>query len=109
MDGITLNYEPPNVVNSYWMVTVILDPARGIDKTKLMALMSERGIDCRPIFSPLSSLPAYAKHPSSEVARARNKVSYALGPWGVNLPSGFNLDRETVRYVTDSLKAILAA
>jgi perosamine synthetase len=108
-DGVTLNHEPPDVFNSYWMVTVILDPARGIDKTELMGRMSERGIDCRPIFSPLSSLPAFAAHPSAPAASVRNKISYALGPYGVNLPSGFNLDRDTVRYVAESLRAALAA
>jgi perosamine synthetase len=90
------------------MVTVILDPRRGIDKTRLIALMSERGIDCRPIFTPLSALPAFAHHPGRDEARARNTVSYLLGPYGVNLPSALNLDRDTVAYVTDSLKAALA-
>jgi perosamine synthetase len=109
IDGITLNHEPPDVFNSYWMVTVILDPARGIDKRELMGRMFERGIDCRPIFSPLSSLPAFATHPSAAAARVRNTVSHALGPYGVNLPSGLNLDRDTVRYVAESLRAALAA
>jgi len=108
IDGITLNHEPPDVFNSYWMVTVILDPALGVNKTELMGRMFERGVDCRPIFSPLSSLPAFATHPSAPAARARNKVSYALGPYGVNLPSGFNLDRDTVRRVADTLRATLA-
>ena len=108
LEGISLNSEPHNVFNTYWTVTVILDPKRGIDKTAFIALMSERGIDCRPIFSPLSSLPAFANHPSAAAARARNKVSYALGPYGVNLPSGFNLDRDAVRYVTTALRAIFA-
>jgi perosamine synthetase len=71
--------------------------------------MSDRGIDCRPIFSPLTSLPAFAEHPSSQGARERNPNSYAVGPYGINLPSGFNMDRETVRRVADSLKAILAS
>jgi perosamine synthetase len=107
IEGITLNHEAPDVFNSFWMVTVILDPARGIDKTTLIARMSERGVDCRPIFSPLSCLPAFASHASAPAAHARNKVSYALGPYGVNLPSGFNVDRDTVRYVAESLKAAL--
>jgi perosamine synthetase len=90
------------------MVTVILDPRRGIDKTRLIALTSECGIDCRPIFTPLSALPAFAHHSGRDEARARNPVSYSLGPYGVNLPSALNLDRDTVVYVTDTLKAVLS-
>ena len=106
-DGVTLNSEAAHVSNTYWMVTVVVDPKFGIDKTRLMARMAENRIDCRPIFSPLSSLPAYARHRSSAPARARNVVSYALGPYGLNLPSGFNMNPESVRRVADALKSIL--
>ena len=59
MDGVTLNYEAPGTRNTYWMVTVILDPSFGIEKERLMALLNEHNIDSRPFFYPLSSLPAY--------------------------------------------------
>jgi perosamine synthetase len=108
IDGITLNFEPSNVVNSYWMVTIVLDPRLGLDKRRVIAELAERGISCRPIFSPLSSLPAFENHPSRERARAANAVSYALGPYGVNLPSALNLDEDTVRHVADELRAVLA-
>jgi perosamine synthetase len=109
VEGITLNSEAEGVVNTYWMVTVVVDPGRGIDKTTLIGRMSDRGVDCRPIFSPLSSLPAFAQHPSTAPARARNKVSYIVGPYGVNLPSGFNLDRDAVHRVAEALRASLSA
>jgi perosamine synthetase len=104
--GITLNFEPADVANSFWMVTAIVEgPAA--DKTRLIAQMSERGIDCRPIFSPLSSQPAFAGHPSAAGARERNPVSYALGRSGINLPSGLGLDRETVGFVARTFRAIV--
>lgn len=107
--GVTLNSEAADVLNTYWMVTTVIDPALGWDKVKLMSAMSDRGIDCRPIFSPLSSLPAFQGHPSSAGARERNPNSYAVGPYGINLPSGFNMDRATVQRVTGDLKAILSS
>jgi perosamine synthetase len=105
--GLVLNSEASNVLNTYWMVTVVVDPGLGWDKAKLMAAMSERGVDCRPIFSPLSSLPAFQNHPSSTRAPEHNPNSYAVGPHGINLPSGFNMDRETVQRVSRDLRAIL--
>jgi len=109
LDGIVLNDEPPKVVNSYWMVTVIVDAKLGLDKTHVIAGLAARGVTCRPMFSPLSSLPAFEDHPSRARARAANAVSYALGQYGVNLPSALNLDEDTVRYVADSLRAVLAS
>jgi perosamine synthetase len=108
LDGVVLNYEPPGTLNSYWMVTAILDPKHGLDKTRVIATLAERAISCRPIFAPLSSLPAFANHPSRARAQAVNEVSYALAPYGVNLPSALNLDEDTVRYVIDNLQDVLA-
>ncbi len=105
--GITLNHEPPGTKNSYWMVTVILDEKLGIKKDVLMAIMSERGIDCRPFFYPLSSLPAYKNLEQARQAQQRNIVSYAISPYGLNLPSGLNLTEEKVRYVCKSLKSAI--
>jgi perosamine synthetase len=107
--GVTLNAEAEGTRNAYWMVTVILDATLGIEKEPLMANLKERGIASRPFFYPLSSLPAYAGQAEAERARQRNRVSYALSPWGVNLPSALSLSREQVRRVCDVLKEILSA
>ena len=107
VEGVTLNYEAPGTKNTYWMVTVILDPSFGIRKERLMALLSERLIDPRPFFYPLSSLPAYAHLAQAQQARQRNHVSYQISPYAVNLPSGLSMTEEKVRYVCDALKGIL--
>jgi perosamine synthetase len=109
MEGITLNCEHPGTKNTYWMVTVVLDPAFGIRKDALMQRMSEANIDCRPFFHPLSSLPAYAGSESSERARERNTVSYRLSPYAVNLPSGLSMTPEKVKRVCRSLREIVGA
>ena len=108
LDGVTLNAELPGTLNSYWMVTVVLGERFGLAKERLIELMSEKQIDCRPFFYPLSSLPAFASSPEAQAAQKRNTVCYGLHGWAVNLPSGLNLTRDNVRVVTDALKAILA-
>src|SRR5262249_19308185 len=57
--ALTLNAEPEGRKNSYWMSTVVVDPERGLRKEAVGAALSEHGIDTRPFFHPLSSLPAY--------------------------------------------------
>jgi perosamine synthetase len=107
--GLVLNHEAPGTKNTYWMVTVLVDSALKLDKKTLMGLMSEKNIDCRPFFYPLSSLPAYRDSPGAHRSRQRNPVSYRLSNYGINLPSGFNMTRETAHYVGARLLEILGS
>ncbi|NVM21080.1 MAG: DegT/DnrJ/EryC1/StrS family aminotransferase [Desulfobacterales bacterium] len=104
---LTLNREAADTKNTYWMVCAILDPKFGISKERLIELMSEKNIDCRPFFYPLSSLPAYANLDDAQKAHQRNQVSYQVSPYGMNLPSGMDITEEKVKYVCDALKSIL--
>lgn len=106
VDGITLNYEEKLTQNTYWMVTVILDPKFGIKKEQLMKLLAEKNIDSRPFFHPLSSIPAYMDTEEAKKAQQRNKVSYKISPYGLNLPSGLNMTEEKVKYVSKILKNV---
>lgn len=107
IESVTLNSEAADTKNVYWMVTVIIDEKRGLEKEELMRLLAEKNIDSRPFFRPLSSIPAYEGSEQADVARRRNHVSYRIAPFGVNLPSGLNLDQEKVQYVCDALHALL--
>ena len=107
--GMTLNAEPAGTRNSYWMVTVILDPSLGLAKERVIEMLSAAGIDCRPFFHPLSSIPAFRDTPQAQQAKARNRVSYRVSPHGINLPSGLNLAREDVLYVAETLRHALPA
>jgi len=108
VDGIALNNEAPGVKNTYWMVTAIVDARFGISKAEFMDVMSESGIDCRPFFHPLSSLPAYADLPQARIARSRNVNAYDIAPRGINLPSALNMTEERVSHVCDRIEAIVA-
>ena len=107
-EGITLNSEAASIKNTYWMVTAIVDERFGLAKEELIAALGQEGIDSRPFFYPLSSMPAYASWPQAQGARSRNRVAYNLSPRGVNLPSALSLTQENVRYVCDRLRRILA-
>jgi perosamine synthetase len=105
--GIVLNHEAENTRNSYWMVTAILpESLRG--KGEVIRRLSEQRIDCRPFFSPLSSLDAYGNTPAAAAARLRNTAAYQFGAHGVNLPSGLNLDRADVARVGAAVRGLLA-
>lgn len=107
VEGVTLNAEPAGTTNSYWMVTVVVDEAYDLPKVRLMELLAARGIDTRPFFFPLSSLPAYAGLGGEDAWRARNPNAYRLSAQALNLPSALNLTVENVRNVCDAFKRCL--
>lgn len=107
VDGISLNAEPAHTRNSYWMVTAVIAPYWGLTKERLGKMLADAGIDTRPFFYPLSSLPAYADSPQAGVAARRNAVAYDIGGRGINLPSALNLNRDQVSYVCDQLRKAL--
>lgn len=107
--GLTLNAEPPGTRNGFWMVTVVWDAALKLDKKTLQLELEAAGVDTRPFFHPLSSLPAYRGSPSAVGAAARNRVAYDLAPRALNLPSALNLTEEQVDQVCQALRQRLEA
>lgn len=100
VDGIKLNPSLPYVKNSYWMVTAIID---GVDKEILISRLADYGVSSRPFFYPLSSQPSFRDLPTAEVGRKKNRVSYQLSKFGINLPSALCLNKEDVKYVCQTL------
>jgi perosamine synthetase len=105
--GLTLNAEPAGTKNSYWMTTLVIDPCFGLTKEDVLARLSAAGVDARPFFYPLSSLPAYANTFQAAAARERNRESYRISPWGVNLPSALALTEQQVEYVCHVIRSIV--
>lgn len=109
LESVTLNPEPDGTRSSYWMVTCLLDPKHGLDTLEFMQRLDALGIDSRPFFHPLSSIPAYAGSEQAAAARKRNHVSYRLSRCGVNLPSAPSLTRQQVDRVCAAVAAIVGS
>ena len=105
---ITLNAEPPGVVNSYWMVTAILPPHAENEKENIIRKLAEHGIDSRPFFYPLSTIPAYRELPAAVVARREHQDSHQLSRYGINLPCALRLERSDIATVAAALREIVS-
>jgi perosamine synthetase len=108
VSGAMLNAEPAGSVNSYWMSTLVWDRHLGLDKGEMMATLKGHGIDTRPFFHPLSSLPAYAHSSAARDARQANVHAYRVSPYGVNLPSSARLTRAEAAWVGEHVRRVLA-
>jgi perosamine synthetase len=89
------------------MVTAILDEKLGVQKPELIERLKEKGIDARPFFNPLSTLPAYQG--VLPEPQPQNTVSLSLSPFGVNLPSALCLTQEHIYYIADSVTECLTS
>jgi perosamine synthetase len=107
--GLSLNPSVPGMHNTYWMVTVVVDPGYGLETRDLMARLDDADIDSRPFFPPLSSLPAFDGYATAHEARGRNPVAYDLAARSVNLPSALMLTEADVDRVCEALVSILGA
>jgi perosamine synthetase len=107
LPGIQMNNEPSGTRNAYWMTTIIVDPSYGLTNREMMDHLDRQGIDNRPFFPPLSSLPAFVGTPDVSRARERNSVAYRLAPLGLNLPSALLLDETQVDYVCSAVRNML--
>lgn len=103
--GLFLNAETEAVRNSYWMTTTVFDETMPLGTFELMKRLDEAGIDSRPFFAPLSSLPPYADPRGAE----KHPVSYSLARCAVNLPSALSIGEADVDSVCAALLAISAA
>ena len=84
----------------YWMYCVVL-ASTPLTVDHVRSQLSDRGVDSRPFFHAVHTLPPYA-------GSDRLPVAEELAARGLNLPSGVGLEREQVERVARALTEALA-
>jgi perosamine synthetase len=82
--------------NVYWMYSVIVGDAFGLARDEVRRKLAAQGIDSRPSFYPVHTLPMYNTGQTLPVAED-------LGRRGLNLPSGATLTAAEIDYICDTL------
>ena len=104
---IKMNYESPNMRNSYWMTTIIYSDDLRLRKEDLISKLLIHGIQTRPFFNQLSKIPAYANNNEAKNARYLNKNAALICHRGINLPSALCLKEDDIDFVCNKLEKIL--
>jgi perosamine synthetase len=87
--------ESPDTTHSYWMNSILVDDAA--DRDPLRAHLRENGIETRPLFYPVHTMPMYSaryqRHPAAENLSWR----------GINIPSWPGLKPEQISRITGAI------
>jgi perosamine synthetase len=85
-----------NVIHSYWMCSVLIP--QNFSRDALRSKLSENGIETRPLFYPVHTMPMYSANFQT------HPVAEDLGRRGINLPSWPDMQKDDVMYVIDLMK-----
>jgi perosamine synthetase len=90
---ITFHDEIGDVVHSYWMFSILVENSSKRDE--LRDLLELNGIETRPVFFPVHTMPMYSSKFQKHV------VAELIGWRGINLPSFPLLKTEDILYITN--------
>lgn len=106
IDGVTLPAALPDLFNSYWAYSIIIDFAPlGFTRDDFMKRLDAAEIETRPLFYPLHAMPPYRGY-------AGNRgfpVTTTLSEGGLSLPSAVTLTSAEVSYVGGVIERQIAA
>lgn len=91
VERLRLNRRAAWADSVYWMYCLEVDGMTDASRQRFMQRLRERGVDTRPYFNPVSSMPVYPD--------ADTPVAHHLSQSGINLPSFVDLTREDVAFI----------
>jgi perosamine synthetase len=99
LPGITLQKVADWATWSPWLYSVLLD-SEG-ERNHLMSHLDTLGIETRPFFIPIHTLPSYLKSKRSKIMN----VTTELAKRGVNIPTWSNMPVEKAQQVIEGIKS----
>ena len=99
--GVESHGEHGDVLNTHWMCSILARDATQRDA--LRAHLEADGIETRPLFYPVHTMPMYS------AKFQRHVVAEELGWRGINLPSWPGLTHDQVMQVCESIRTCLHA
>lgn len=98
LNGVPVEFhgEDKDAENSYWMCSILVDTAANRDK--LREALKETGVETRPLFYPVHTMPMYAE------TFEKHAVAENLGWRGINLPSYPALEKSDVEVICKTIK-----
>ncbi len=102
LPGITFPPEPDGFFSTHWLTILHIDPEKaGFSRLDIQNALQGENIESRPIWKPMHLQPVFAD------CRARvSGFAEKLFADGVCLPSGSDLEEETLRRIVDLIRSL---
>ncbi len=97
--GITNHPEMPWSTNAYWLYSILVKERGENERDDLMTKLKRDGVESRPFFYPLDTMPPYQNFVDSQTFT----VSADLSSRGMNLPTYTGLNKEDIRYICNKI------
>lgn len=97
--AVELPVEMPWAHHSFWMYTVLLRKEITLTGEQVRQGLAERGVDTRPVFYPMHTMPPFFEE-------ERYPVAEQLAARGMNLPTHGKLTEEDVQYISRQIVAV---
>lgn len=83
----------------YWMYSILIENRFGINRDGLMKKLEKKGIETRPFFYPMHSLPFYKKETDFFIVEQLSRK-------GLNLPSSPKLSENDIDLISEGIKSV---
>ena len=100
--GVQHPAERPETKHGYWMYSVLLRDPLGRHRDEAMRLLGQKGVETRPFFYPMHTLPMFCG-----MNERRYPVAERVSSRGINLPSSTRLTEEEVIHVCHMVRETL--
>ncbi len=93
----------PGYEGSYWLYTLCVKEKFGLQRDHLITDLLKMGVDTRPVFYPMSDMPAFVDVARSEKLEISRNISYR----GISLPSSITLSPNDIKWVCECVLGVL--
>lgn len=90
-------------ITSKWLFTVLIAEPLNISIENLLMSLENKGIECRPVFYPMSEMPSFRN-----IAKiAPDPITQNISKRGLSLPSSISLTESEIDYISSTLLKII--
>jgi perosamine synthetase len=97
LSGVVLPPEMPWAKNVYWLYSILV---KKIIREKVINYLEKKGIETRPFFYPIHTMPIYK-------SILKLPIAEEISTMGMSLPSSTRLSRKQIKQIAESLKEAL--
>jgi perosamine synthetase len=107
LSGIGFQPVAPFATISPWLFCLVIDEsAFGIGRDEVMKRLHQQGIDSRPFFIPLHTMPPFSRE--SQARKENLPITDGLAASGLNLPTYSRMTNDEVRKVCEAIRQMAA-